>query len=934
MRALKALDLFLCAAALLVFPATLQAQNASLSVDASKSDPGPAIAGSDLSFTINVNNEGPANALNVVLDTGVPAPATFVSMSVPAGFVCGTLPPAGGTGPIQCSGATLLPGTATFTLVLSTAPSTPRGTTVTLNASVSATSPDPGLNDNSVSVQVPIEWQSNLSIVKSGPTTAASGETLTYTITITNPGPSFGADLVVDDVLPAGLFFVSASGSGWSCTTPATGTNGAIQCTNPQLALGSTTLTLAANTLPSDPGQTITNEVAVNASTDPAGPRTSAITTTVAPRADLTVTKTVSPLIAVAGQSLTYTVTVTNNGPSDAASVVLTDTLPAAVQFQLITAPAGWSCSTPATGSSGTISCSLAVFPAGSAQFTIQTFLPASTPAGTAVNNAASATAATPDPATPNSAAVNLTSVSQANLGVTISDTPDPVVAGTSITYAMTVTNAGPSKAPNTTLSIPLPASLTLTSMTPPAGWSCTATTCSHPSLAPGASAAFTLVAQVAASATGTITVTATAASAASDPSSADNSATATTTVTTQADLGVTISDTPDPVIAGTALTYAITVTNAGPSNAASVTLSVPLPASLTLMSMTPPAGWSCSATTCTHPSLAPGTSASFTMVTQVAASASGTIATTATVTSPTLDPTPAGNSATASTTVTTAADLGVTISDSPDPVVSGQTLTYTIVVTNAGASDAANPVLSFVLPSALTLTSVSATGWSCGTTSCTKASLAAGAAATFTLTARVAQPIAGGSTLATSVSVTSSTTDPAPANNSAGASTTALSPATVTITKRVSSPAYEGYPVTYTITLTNGGPATQGDNPGDEMVDVLPSGVTLVSATASSGTALAALAQNRVTWNGSIAPGGSVVITINATANANTVGTALVNQATANYDADGNGTNEASASASASVTPFSGLAIPALSDLGLLLLGIALATLALRAMR
>src|SRR5438045_1809106 len=59
----------------------------------------------------------------------------------------------------------------------------------------------------------------------------------------------------------------------------------------------------------------------------------------------------------------------------------------------------------------------------------------------------------------------------------------------------------------------------------------------------------------------------------------------------------------------------------------------------------------------------------------------------TASVSSTTSDPTPGDHSATEATTVNTAADLSITKSDSPDPVLAGNNLTYTIAVTNGGPS-------------------------------------------------------------------------------------------------------------------------------------------------------------------------------------------------------------------------------------------------------
>jgi len=116
----------------------------------------------------------------------------------------------------------------------------------------------------------------------------------------------------------------------------------------------------------------------------------------------------------------------------------------------------------------------------------------------------------------------------------------------------------------------------------------------------------------------------------------------------------------------------------------------------------------------------------------------------------------------------------------------------------------------------------------------------------------------------------------------------------TPTATKTVSGTFTVGGTVTYTVTLTNNGTGNQADNAGHEFTDALPTGLTLVSATATSGTPTTA--GNTVNWDGSLAPlGGSVTITITATINSGTQGTTISNQGTFNYDADVNGTNESS---------------------------------------
>ncbi len=227
------------------------------------------------------------------------------------------------------------------------------------------------------------------------------------------------------------------------------------------------------------------------------------------------------------------------------------------------------------------------------------------------------------------------------------------------------------------------------------------------------------------------------------------------------------------------------------------------------------------------------------------------------------------------------------------------------MTVGNGGTIAAETVQSSDSLPANTTFVSMNAPGsWSCnapavganGTVSCSIASLPPGSSA-FTFVAAVGGTTPPGTILSNTATVTSVTPDPNSANGSATATTTVVSPALLSATKAVSGSFARGGQVTYTIVLSNAGPGTQVDNPGDELVDALPAELTLVSAAATSGTAVATVGTNTVTWNGPIPAGGAVTITVAATVGAGTpVGTNVSNQATIAYDLDGNGTNEASA--------------------------------------
>jgi len=255
------------------------------------------------------------------------------------------------------------------------------------------------------------------------------------------------------------------------------------------------------------------------------------------------------------------------------------------------------------------------------------------------------------------------------DLTITKTDSPDPVNAGNTVTYTVTVNNVGMTSASMVTLGDPLPAGTTFFSLTAPAGWTCTTpavgasgtVSCTHPNFLGGASGVFTLVVTTTGAAVPLISNTGTISSAETDINAANNSASTTTTVNASTDLSVTKTDSPDPVPPGTNLTYTVVVSNIGSLPATNVSLSDPMPANTTFVSATAPAGWTVTTPavgangtiTATNPSLAASAMASFSFVVQPTMAAGGTtITNTATVTLTEPDPNLANNSASATTTV------------------------------------------------------------------------------------------------------------------------------------------------------------------------------------------------------------------------------------------------------------------------------------------
>jgi uncharacterized repeat protein (TIGR01451 family) len=238
----------------------------------------------------------------------------------------------------------------------------------------------------------------DLSLTKTdSPDPVIAGTNLTYTITVTNGGPDVAANASWTDTLPAGTTFVSLPAvAGWSCTTGAT-----VSCSNPSFAVGSAVFTLTVAVDPGVAAGTVLSNTATAAS-DTGDPdtddRSDTAMTTVATAADLTVTKTDAEDPIVPGGTQTYTITVTNNGPSPALSVSLDDTLPTGTTFLSLASPGGWSCTTPAVGSGGTVSCSTAALAVGSpAVFTLQVVFDVGLAEGTVVTNEATVSSATPE---------------------------------------------------------------------------------------------------------------------------------------------------------------------------------------------------------------------------------------------------------------------------------------------------------------------------------------------------------------------------------------------------------------------------------------------------------------------------------------------------------------------------------------------------------
>jgi uncharacterized repeat protein (TIGR01451 family) len=423
-------------------------------------------------------------------------------------------------------------------------------------------------------------------------------------------------------------------------------------------------------------------------------------------RADLAITKTAGPEPVAYGDNITYTLTVTNNGPTDASGINVTDELPASVTFQSANASAG-----TAEFASGNVTWDIGSLGYNaSANLTIVVQAPDNTDN---ITNTATVNGTFPDPDLGNnSASANTTVVppESADLAITKTASPEPVATGANITYKITVRNNGPANASGVSVTDELPGGVGFPSINTSMGtanYDSGNITWNIGGLDYGTSANLTIIVQ-APDYTDKITNTASVSSD-NDPIPGNNSASANTTVVPpeSADVEITKTDSPDPVNTGDDLTYTLTVTNNGPASAAGISVTDQLPDEVTYRSHDTATGTANSDSgnvTWSIESLDYGESANLTIVVSAPGYAAN-ITNTASVSSDN-DPIAANNHASENTTVryvVPSADLSITKTASPDPVNPGGNLTYTITVTNLGPDSASDVNVTDKLPQGVT---------------------------------------------------------------------------------------------------------------------------------------------------------------------------------------------------------------------------------------
>ncbi|MDX2776495.1 CARDB domain-containing protein [Streptomyces caniscabiei] len=783
-----------------------------------KSHTGNFTAGSNNSFAIAVENQGPSNApvgAVTVTDT-LDDDFAFVS-ATGTGWNCAEL-----DGTVSCTNTAAINAgdTAQAITLVVLVDSVAKGSAPN-TAEVSSTTPDSDLSDNSSTDTPTIVSEADLALTKAHVGTAfTAGQQEQYTLTVTNAGPSADApSYTITDTLPAGVSFVSATGD---ATCSASGQN--VTCTGGGIAVGApaqvTTITVA---IAGSATGTITNTATVAPAPGTTDPNTANNTSTdnasVEPNADLSITKTHAGDLT-AGSNATYTFTVTNNGPSDVTSYTITDTLDGNLVYQ--SSSAGLTC----TGTT-TITCTGGAITSGNQDVqTVTVKVDSAVTPGSAMSNTANVTppAGVNDPdMSNNSSTVSNNVVASADLAASKGHTGNFTAGSSTNDFTIEITNNGPSDASTFTMTDVLPAGMTYVSSTG-TGVACTnagqTVTCSYgPTISAGQTVPITLTVRVDADMTGgsTLNNSASVSSATPDPDMSNNTGGPdTVTIDSSADLAITKTHSTPDFTAGNNESYNLAVTNNGPSDVTSFTISDSLASDLTYVSAT---GATCNAVaqdvTCTGGSIDSGDTVNVVLTLAVSASVvEGTnISNTATVATvaPTTDPDMSNNDSSVSTTVVDSTDLALTKSHT-GTFTAGDNAAYTMTVVNNGPSDTptSDVTVTDTLPSGMTYVPAGSggTGWTCseasGTVTCEYAPALANGATAPTLTVNVAIAADKEGSVTNSATVSSVTDDPNPSNDTDTDTTTIVAEADLTATKVAQGSLTAGEAVTYRFEVTN----------------------------------------------------------------------------------------------------------------------------------
>jgi fimbrial isopeptide formation D2 family protein/uncharacterized repeat protein (TIGR01451 family) len=308
------------------------------SLTIAKSHTGPLTPGSDVTYSLQVNNAGPSTATGVSATDTLNASLTFKSSTSGCTALLQVV-----TCPVPNINAA---GNQTVSFIATIGASVASGTVITnVATATSPTDPTNPNTSNTDSITIGVASVDLGVAITVAPTTAAPGDNVTYTVTVTNPDTATDAtNVVATDVLPAGLTAVTPPTAGPTGTTTAVNAN-TWTLTIPLLVKASAAATPTVVTAtfdatvdnPSTVVSPITNTVTLTATqTDPVSTNnTASVDLTISGDvADLNVTTAVDDSKPKQGDSIGIYIQVANAGPADATNIVLKDVLPTGLTYE------------------------------------------------------------------------------------------------------------------------------------------------------------------------------------------------------------------------------------------------------------------------------------------------------------------------------------------------------------------------------------------------------------------------------------------------------------------------------------------------------------------------------------------------------------------------------------------------------------------------
>ncbi|MCW3461912.1 DUF7927 domain-containing protein [Chitinophaga nivalis] len=853
-----------------------------------KAGPAQEAAGGNIAYIISVENEGPSDATGVQFRDTVPAAISGVTWRVlPFGAATVTAGNNGSGNQIAVT-ANIPAGEDNSILVLVEGKIDPAYNGPSLVNRAVVTSPDEPAPVTDTAITKVIN-KPGIQLTKNGPSQAAAGDQITYTIHVANSGPSNAVGVTLTDILDNNLLNPSwtavATGAGTSVSSTSGNTDINITANIPAGGGNSVDITVTGTLNPDFAGTNILNTATA---TVPGQQPINAVVNTIVNRvADLRVVKS-GPAAIIAGEKIRYSIKVTNQGPSNITGAVISDIIPSAILNPSWTATATNATVSAASGTGNVNLTANITAGTGTVDIVVTGTVDPSAANNSTIENTATATppAGVTDPH-PATSTVTTQVSKEADLAI-VKSGPANLIAGQELTYQLVVTNRGISDVTGAVITDAVPASLLLTNVTVTSTGNARAdapvTTGNNIQVigdiaaGPGNTITVTISGTVNPSATGTINNTATVTPPAdvTDAEPANNTSTINTNLTT--DIGLQVSKSgPATVNVNDQITYDILLINNGISDANNVFITDNVPADITNVV------WQAAAIGNATINATSGTGNTINLLGMVGADNSGSIRITVTgkvsnsaantITNTVTAVSGSSRTSTVVTTVNKTVDLRIS-KTAPKEIAAGEKITYVIGVTNAGPADVTGALIADVIPAAVlnaTWTAVAengatvAAGSGTGNISLHADIPANNGSVTITVTGTVDPAATGTLTNTATATPPAGVTDPRPATVTVN--TNIIAVPGLSINKSGPATVNAGNAITYTLQIRNNGPSVAT---AVRITDTIPGPVGNVTWSATAGTG--AVITDPGTGTGTVSlladipVGGTVSVTVRGT--------------------------------------------------------------------